>query len=67
MTLRVIIHNAEEGSYWAEVPSLPGCVSQFETKEELWQNIKEAIELWLETDEDDYEISEQSEIAEIEI
>ena len=35
MKLRVIIHEAEEGGYWAEVPALPGCVSQAETKDGL--------------------------------
>ena len=44
----VIIHHAEEGGYWAEVPSLPGCVSQGETLEETIANIREAIELYIE-------------------
>ena len=47
MTLRVLIHSAEEGGYWAEVPALPGCVSQGETVDELRSNIREAIEGWL--------------------
>jgi predicted RNase H-like HicB family nuclease len=42
-----LIHTAEEGGYWAEVPALPGCVSQGETVEELRANIREAIEGWL--------------------
>jgi predicted RNase H-like HicB family nuclease len=50
----VIIHNAEEGGYWAEVPSLPGCVSQGETLEETIANIREAIELYIEVLEEDY-------------
>lgn len=49
----VIIHHAEEGGYWAEVPSLPGCVSQGETLEETIANIREAIELYIEVLEDD--------------
>jgi predicted RNase H-like HicB family nuclease len=48
LSLAVIVHHAQEGGYWAEVPSLPGCVSQGETVEETTANIKEAIELWLE-------------------
>ena len=44
MKLKVIVHKAEEGGYWAEVPAIPGCVSQGETKEELKENILEAIE-----------------------
>ena len=47
MTLKVLIHTAEEGGYWAEVPALPGCVSQGETMDEVRTNIREAIEGWL--------------------
>ena len=46
--LRAIIHEAEEGGYWAEVPALPGCVSEGETMAEIEANIKEAAEGWLE-------------------
>ncbi|MDG2991996.1 type II toxin-antitoxin system HicB family antitoxin [Candidatus Synechococcus calcipolaris G9] len=48
MKLTVIIHNAEEGGYWAEVPALPGCVTEGETKEELMANLEDAIQGWLE-------------------
>jgi len=47
MKIKIIVHEAEEGGYWAEVPALPGCVSQGETMEELLSNIHEAIELVL--------------------
>ena len=47
VTLKVLIHKAEEGGFWAEVPALPGCVSQGETVEELRANVREAIEGWL--------------------
>jgi len=47
MTLKAIIHEAEEGGYWAEVPALPGCVTQGETVEDLTLNLREAIEGWL--------------------
>ncbi len=43
MKLKVIIHTAEEGGLWAEVPALPGCVTQAETMEELIPNIYEAV------------------------
>ncbi len=43
-----IIHEAEEGGYWAEVPALPGCVSEGDTMAEVKANIKEAAEGWLE-------------------
>jgi predicted RNase H-like HicB family nuclease len=45
MQYTVIVHNAEEGGYWVEVPSLPGCYSQGETIDEAMDNVKEAIEL----------------------
>ncbi len=47
MQIQTIIHEAEEGGYWAEVPVLPGCVSQGETMEEVTSNIREAIEAYL--------------------
>jgi len=47
MTLKAIIHEAEEGGYWAEVPALPGCVTQGETIEEVTLSLREAIEGWL--------------------
>ncbi len=47
MKLKVVIHDAEEGGYWAEVPSIPGCATQGETFEELLANIYEAVEACL--------------------
>ncbi len=44
MKLKVIIHDAEEGGFWAEVPAIPGCATQGETFEELLQNIYDAVE-----------------------
>jgi predicted RNase H-like HicB family nuclease len=44
MEYTIILHPAEEGGYWAEVPALLGCFSQGETVEETIQSIKEAIE-----------------------
>jgi len=43
MKFDAIVHEAEEGGYWAEVPAVPGCVSQGETMEELIANLREAI------------------------
>ncbi|BAY76619.1 hypothetical protein NIES25_30720 [Nostoc linckia NIES-25] len=48
MKIRAIIHPAEEGGYWAEVPELLGCVTEGETMEEVMANLKDAIEGWLE-------------------
>jgi predicted RNase H-like HicB family nuclease len=47
MKLKAVVHEAEEGGFWAEVPALPGCFTQGETIEELEANIHEAIEGWL--------------------
>jgi len=42
--IEVIVHEAEEGGYWAEVPAIPGCATQGKTMEELRANAREAIE-----------------------
>ncbi len=47
MKFKVILEQSEEGGYTAIVPSLPGCISEGETKEETLKNIGEAIELYL--------------------
>jgi predicted RNase H-like HicB family nuclease len=44
MKFRAIVHEAEEGGFWAEVPAIPGCATQGETMEELRANLREAIE-----------------------
>lgn len=48
MEYSVVVHEAEEGGVWIEVPALPGCYSQGETVDEALDNVKEAIELYLE-------------------
>lgn len=48
MELQVIVHEAEDGSLWAESPQLPGCFAAGDTEEELRACLLEAIELWLE-------------------
>jgi predicted RNase H-like HicB family nuclease len=50
MKIKVVVHEAEEGGFWAEVPAIPGCVSQGETLDELMQNVREAIEGCLATE-----------------
>lgn len=50
MKIKILVHEAEEGGFWAEVPALPGCVSQGETIEELTVNVREAIVGWLDAD-----------------
>ncbi len=65
MKLKVIVHEAEEGGYWAEVPSIPGCVTQGETFEELLANIYEAVEGCLSVDIQDILVSEKDKVMEI--
>ena len=50
MKIKVVVHEAEEGGYWAEVPGIPGCATQGETLEELLRNVHEAIEGCLSVD-----------------
>jgi predicted RNase H-like HicB family nuclease len=50
MEITIVLEPAEEGGYVAHVPSLPGCISEGDTREEAVKNIKEAIELYLEAD-----------------
>lgn len=64
MKLKAIIHDAEEGGFWAEVPALPGCVTQGETMEELEANLHEAIEAWLLAAEPD-EIHQNERLLEV--
>lgn len=47
MKIRAIIHPAEEGGYWAEVPALPGCITEGDTMEEVLDNLQDAIVGWL--------------------
>lgn len=49
MKYRVLIEQDEDGVYVAEVPSLPGCITQGNTRTEALENVKEAIELYLES------------------
>jgi predicted RNase H-like HicB family nuclease len=50
MKLKVVVHDAEEGGYWAEVPAIAGCATQGETFEELLKNLYEAVEGCLSVD-----------------
>jgi len=56
MKFRIILEPSKEGGYMVIVPSLPGCVSEGDTREEALKNIREAIELYLEPVEDDLSI-----------
>jgi predicted RNase H-like HicB family nuclease len=68
MKLQVIVHEAEEGGYWAEVPAIPGCATEGDTWEELLANLYEAIEGCLSVDLATLEaIGKSSKILEIAI
>lgn len=65
MKLKVIIHEAEEGGYWAEVPSIPGCATQGDTFEELLANIYEAVEGCLAVDIEEPDAEDAARVLEI--
>lgn len=65
MKLRVILQPSAEGGFTAIVPSLPGCISEGQTRQEALANIQEAIALYLEPVEDDYIAASECEIIEI--
>ena len=67
MKFKVVLEPSEEGGYTVFVPSLPGCISEGDTREEALTNIKEAIELYLEPVEDDMVIDERAAVQEIEV
>ena len=65
MKLKIIVHEAEEGGYWAEVPSIPGCATQGETFEELLQNLYEAVEGCLSVDVTAAQVTGRDRVLEI--
>ncbi len=65
MKLKVIVHEAEEGGYWAEVPAIPGCATQGETFEELLTNLYEAVEGCLSVDVSPAQVAESARVLEI--
>lgn len=67
MKLKVVVHEAEEGGYWAEVPSIPGCATQGESFDELLSNVYEAVEGCLSVDVQNITTSEKDKVMEIAI
>lgn len=67
MKLQVVLEKSEEGGYTVYIPSLPGCISEGDSKEEALKNIKEAIELYLGPVEDDLSYTPDAEVMEIAI
>lgn len=58
MKIRAVVHSAEEGGFWAEVPDIPGCVTEGDTWDELTQNLREAVAGCLDVPQDRVEVSE---------
>lgn len=65
MKLQVVVHEAEEGGSWAEVPAIPGCATQGETFEELLHNLYEAVEGCLSVDVSQIRPGERGRVLEI--
>jgi predicted RNase H-like HicB family nuclease len=65
MKLQIVLEPSEEGGFTASVPSLPGCITEGDTREEALLNIREAIELYLEPVDDDLAGKEGAELAEL--
>jgi len=65
MKLKVVVHKAEEGGYWAEVPAIPGCATQGESFEELLKNIYEAVEGCLSVDVEQFQLEPDDQILDI--
>jgi predicted RNase H-like HicB family nuclease len=65
MKLQVVLEPSEEGGFTASVPSLPGCISEGETREDALRNVREAIELYLEPVEGDLSGKNGAELAEL--
>lgn len=65
MKLKAVIHRAEEGGYWAEIPAIPGCATQGDTFPELLANIYDAVEACLAVDVSDRDFLPDDEVLEI--
>ena len=65
MKLKVVLEASEDGGFTVYVPSLPGCISEGDSREEAMANIREAIELYLDPTEDDYLPQENTEVVEL--
>ncbi|QMS90426.1 type II toxin-antitoxin system HicB family antitoxin [Nostoc edaphicum CCNP1411] len=65
MKIRAIIHPAEEGGFWAEVPALLCCITEGDTIEEVMANLKDAIEGWLEVANNRNAIESTDQVVEI--
>ncbi len=67
MKIKVVVHEAEEGGYWAEVPSIPGCMTQGDSTEELFENIDQAIEGCLSVELQEIVLSGKDKVVEVSV
>ncbi len=67
MKIKAIIHPAEEGGYWAEVPALPGCITEGDSIEEVTSNLEDAIQGWLEVANESQPLDSCDRVVEIAI
>ncbi len=67
MKLKVVIHEAEEGGLWAEVPAIPGCMTQGETMKELIENLYDAVEGCLSIEMDEVHLEQTDTVMELAI
>jgi len=65
MKLKIALEPSDEGGYTAYVPTLPGCISEGDSRDEALRNVREAIELYLEPLDDDFAGKDGLEIAEL--
>jgi predicted RNase H-like HicB family nuclease len=65
MKIKAVVHEAEEGGYWAEVPAIPGCATQGDTFDELLRNLQEAVEACLSVEVEPAEETGRDQIIEI--
>ena len=65
MKIKVVVHEAEEGGYWAEVPAIPGCATQGDTIEELMKNVHEAVEGCLSVEVEEPKRTDKDKVLEI--
>ena len=65
MKFKVVLEPSDEGGFTVYVPALPGCISEGDSEDEALQNIKEAIELYLEPTEDNTVVSDKARVIEL--
>ena len=65
MKLKAIVHKAKEGGFWAEVPAIPGCMTQGETMAELLRNLQEAVQGCLSIDMSQIKLKKSDTVLEL--